>query len=522
MNEHKPVINLAFFTILSRIVGFLRVLAVGALLGTTLIGNTFQSTNSISNILFDLLVAGALSSALVPQLSIALNKSDAEFKNIVSSLLTVVLIILGLITIVGFIFAPYISDILFQNVPLGHRTEQIKTGTILIRFFIPQVFLYGIGAVSVAALSAKKIFTPAAIAPIASSIVLVVGLGIFRLESRDISDDLSTKSIIILGITGTLACIGFVIIPVYVGIKNRISMSLSSNFKLGISVLKTSTWAIAIQASAALILGISIFLGNKTPGAVVAYQIGFMFFIAPYAIISQSFSTVVLPDLSLQAANSHEEENKLLFEKNVSKTMSWTYIPLSVLTAIVISLSKPIATIISIGEAKNGTRLFELILISMYIGLMPYGVYQSCSRIFFAKASVKMPALVIFISSVLISIIGLSISSRFEAKNIIIVMGLVHTIAYLISALALVVMLNVRGINTLPNKTDSLFIFGSIIFGSLGFIVSKIVNPNTMTSSYTFISIFIAILFIMMLFIVPNSKLKEYKNAISSRKNINV
>ena len=153
---------------------------------------------------------------------------------------------------------------------------------------------------------------------------------------------------------------------------------------------------------------------------------------------------------------------------------------------------------------------------------MPYGVYQSCSRIFFAKASVKMPALVIFISSVLISIIGLSISSRFEAKNIIIVMGLVHTIAYLISALALVVMLNVRGINTLPNKTDSLFIFGSIIFGSLGFIVSKIVNPNTMTSSYTFISIFIAILFIMMLFIVPNSKLKEYKNAISSRKNINV
>ena len=91
MNEHKPVINLAFFTILSRIVGFLRVLAVGALLGTTLIGNTFQSTNSISNILFDLLVAGALSSALVPQLSIALNKSDAEFKNIVSSLLTVVL-----------------------------------------------------------------------------------------------------------------------------------------------------------------------------------------------------------------------------------------------------------------------------------------------------------------------------------------------------------------------------------------------------------------------------------------------
>lgn len=74
MNQHKPVVHLALFTILSRIIGFIRVIAIGALLGTTLIGNTFQSTNSISNVLFDLLVSGALSAALIPQLSVALHK----------------------------------------------------------------------------------------------------------------------------------------------------------------------------------------------------------------------------------------------------------------------------------------------------------------------------------------------------------------------------------------------------------------------------------------------------------------
>ena len=157
MNTHKSVINLALFTILSRFVGFLRVLAVGALLGTTLIGNTFQSTNSISNVLFDLLVSGALSAALIPQLTVALHKGKNEFNEIVSSLLTVVLIILGVITIFGFIFAHEISTLLFNKAPEEYKADQIRVGTTLIRFFIPQVFFYGIGAISVAALSAKKI-----------------------------------------------------------------------------------------------------------------------------------------------------------------------------------------------------------------------------------------------------------------------------------------------------------------------------------------------------------------------------
>src|SRR5437588_5724751 len=50
----------------SRVTGFVRVLAVGAALGTTFVGNTYQTANLVSNILFELLAAGLLSSVLVP------------------------------------------------------------------------------------------------------------------------------------------------------------------------------------------------------------------------------------------------------------------------------------------------------------------------------------------------------------------------------------------------------------------------------------------------------------------------
>ncbi|MBV8949654.1 MAG: virulence factor MviN, partial [Actinobacteria bacterium] len=53
-------------TALSRALGFVRVLVVAAVLGTTYLGNTFQASNAVSNVLFELIAAGALSEVLVP------------------------------------------------------------------------------------------------------------------------------------------------------------------------------------------------------------------------------------------------------------------------------------------------------------------------------------------------------------------------------------------------------------------------------------------------------------------------
>src|SRR4029450_8407026 len=50
----------------SRVTGFVRVLAVGPPLGTPVLGNTYQSSNLVSNILFELLAAGLLAAPLVP------------------------------------------------------------------------------------------------------------------------------------------------------------------------------------------------------------------------------------------------------------------------------------------------------------------------------------------------------------------------------------------------------------------------------------------------------------------------
>src|SRR5947208_2054883 len=62
----RAALTVTGWNAVSRVTGFVRVLAVGAALGTTFLANTYQTSNLVSNLLFEVLAAGLLSAPLVP------------------------------------------------------------------------------------------------------------------------------------------------------------------------------------------------------------------------------------------------------------------------------------------------------------------------------------------------------------------------------------------------------------------------------------------------------------------------
>ena len=72
----RAAVGMGGVTAMSRLAGFARVLVVAAVLGTTYLGNTFQAANSMSNVLFELLAAGALSAVLVPTFVTLMDAGD--------------------------------------------------------------------------------------------------------------------------------------------------------------------------------------------------------------------------------------------------------------------------------------------------------------------------------------------------------------------------------------------------------------------------------------------------------------
>src|SRR5262245_64849463 len=92
----RAALGMGSVTALSRAFGFVRVLVVAAVLGTTFLGNAFQSANSLSNVLFELLAAGALSAVLVPAFVRLIDQGDQEgAERVAGGVLGVGLAVLG-------------------------------------------------------------------------------------------------------------------------------------------------------------------------------------------------------------------------------------------------------------------------------------------------------------------------------------------------------------------------------------------------------------------------------------------
>ena len=101
---------MAIGTIFSRITGLIRGLLLVAVLGTTLLGDTFNVANTMPNILYNLIIGGALTAVFVPQ--IVRSTKDADGGNaFISRLVTATAVFLGLLVLLSVLFTPVLVRI---------------------------------------------------------------------------------------------------------------------------------------------------------------------------------------------------------------------------------------------------------------------------------------------------------------------------------------------------------------------------------------------------------------------------
>src|SRR5262249_38053862 len=118
-------------TLATRSIGFVRVWMIATVLGTTYLGNTYQASSSVSNVLFELLAAGALSAVLVPTFVEHLDVgNDAETERLAGGVLGLGLVAMGAVTVIGMIAAPAIARLLTTRAPdpkIGDPQEALAT-----------------------------------------------------------------------------------------------------------------------------------------------------------------------------------------------------------------------------------------------------------------------------------------------------------------------------------------------------------------------------------------------------------
>ena len=187
-SHSSRVFSMASGTLVSRLTGLFRVLVLAWVLGFTPIADAFNLANTVPNMLFDLVLGGIASATFIPVFIERLSV-DGERKawRSISSVITGALIVLFIASVVAWIFAPWIIDgFTALNHPHGlshiaNLHQQRALATSLLRWFVPQIFFYGIIGIATALLNIRNKFAPGSWVPVINNIVCIAVLVWFHL-----------------------------------------------------------------------------------------------------------------------------------------------------------------------------------------------------------------------------------------------------------------------------------------------------------------------------------------------------
>ncbi len=154
---------IALISLLSRILGFLRESLISGFFAKTYVTDAYIAAFVVPDFFYTLLVVGALSSAFIPVLSGYIVKGKRnEAWYIASTVMNLVVVVLSVITILAFIFAPRIITMIIPDAPV--KTKDLATG--IMRILIFQPILLGLSGFSMGILNSLKIFGPPAVGSI--------------------------------------------------------------------------------------------------------------------------------------------------------------------------------------------------------------------------------------------------------------------------------------------------------------------------------------------------------------------
>jgi putative peptidoglycan lipid II flippase len=465
----RAAAGIGAITALSRAFGFVRVLVIAAVLGTTYLGNAFGSANAVSNVLFELVAAGALSAVLVPAFVRLLDAGDQRgAQEVAGGVLGVAMAALGAVALVGIAAAPWLAQLLTLGVPEDVAADQQDLVAFLLVFFLPQVVLYAAGTVATGVLHARRRFFAAAAAPIANTVVMVAFLLAFRSATGGSVDlALTTGERLWLAAAGTGGVLAFT--AVLVGACRAGGFALAPRLPRGdhrvYALARHAGWGVVLHTSAGVLLAGAIVAGAAVPGGVVAYQVAWVFFLAPYAIFSQPVHTAILPELADEVAHGDEDRYRTSVRWAADRIAAWI-LPIS---AAMVALAAPAMRVVSFGEASqgDGPELLAVALASLAVGLFPYSLFLLLSRAFYGRGDARTPGTVA-IGVAAVGAAVLIVGAPFtEGTARIALIGGAHSVAHLVGAVTLVVLLARRTATfAIPAVTASIAAIAAVAGGA--------------------------------------------------------
>ncbi|HVF07373.1 MAG TPA: murein biosynthesis integral membrane protein MurJ [Actinomycetota bacterium] len=389
-------------TTLSRLTGYVRIAAQTAALGVTVgaLGNVYVQANTTPNIVYELILGGVLTSVFVPVFvdHRRAQGSEAAFE-LGSRVLTLALVILAALAVVGIALAPQIMRLYLVASDTADREAQIELGVFLLRWFMPQVVFYGIGAIAGGLLNAEGRFGPPMFAPILNNVVAIAAFGTYALlhaGSAPSVEDITWLEKTVLGAGTTLGVVAMTLALWPSLYATGFRWKLRGGWRHpGIRrVVKLSGWVVLyVTANQLAYLAIIVLAGSIDGQArFQIYATAFVVFLLPHSIFAVSIFTALLPGMAERWGAGDLGGVRERFSLGLRDTV--VVIVPAALGFIV--LAGPITSLLLEHGAAGAAdaRLIARTLQGFAVGLPFFSTFQLITRTFYASQDSRTPALI--------------------------------------------------------------------------------------------------------------------------------
>jgi putative peptidoglycan lipid II flippase len=430
---------MALGTIISRITGFARGILVVAVLGTTLLADTYNVANTMPNILYNLLVGGALTAIFIPQLVRSFDHADGG-DDFASRLITTISLILLVLVSLGMFFAPALVRLYAPEFfTVGFETEK-DIAIAFTRYCLPQIFFLGLFTMLGQVANARGSFGPLMWAPIANNLVGIVLFGGFLIFSPGISlSSITDFQIALLGWGTTFSVVvqALVLVPVIkklgITIKPRLGVSgLGKSFALAgwtLVYVLISQLGYLVTVNVATSAAVRSAQANIETGVgYTPYTYAYFVMLLPYSIVTISIITAILPHISKLALDGKREEVKAQLVRAI-RLVGVITVP----SAVAFLLFGPLITqSIFIGISDDDSRYIGYVLSALSFGLVAFSINLILIRGFNAFEDTKTQV----VSILVINIFSVAMSYFFlvflKTQWVTIGLGVAFSVSYLI------------------------------------------------------------------------------------------
>ena len=408
MNLLSSTSIFSFYTLISRILGYLRDILIAFFLGASIFADAFFVAFRLPNTFRRLFAEGTFNAAFIPSYTAAKIESETKGKNFADDIFGLLLLILTFIVTLAEIFTPYLVYLIAP----GFITDEIKFNLAveLTRITFPFLLFVSLSSFFSGILNSNNKFAAAAAAPIILNLVLIFSILISYFQNLNIAKFLS------FGVT--IAGIVQLIFLIYMTTKFykpkvRFNYKLTGKVKFFFKKLIPSIFSSGVTQINILV---GTIIASFQSGAVSYLYYADRVYQINLAVAGIAVGTVSLPVLS-----------KAFKTKNFKKVSDLQN--KSLMLSILLSLPASLGLIIASQEIINGlfgygsfsskdVKITSTALMFFGYGIVAFALIKILANFFFARDNTKIP---FYISSFIVFLNVIISLSFFNSLGFIII-----------------------------------------------------------------------------------------------------